>query len=69
MAQRDPEFRLDKTAFSVAELTDASDELAYWLSRPPEERLRAAEFIRQMVYGYDPTTVRLQRVFEVAELK
>jgi hypothetical protein len=63
------EFRLDKTAFSIVNLHDPPDDLAYWLTQTPETRLRAGEFIRQMVYGYDPATVRLQRVFEVGELK
>jgi len=36
-------FRLDRTQFSVARLTDRDDALEYWLSRPVEERLRALE--------------------------
>jgi hypothetical protein len=27
------------------------------------------ELQRQIIYGYDPATTRLQRVFEVVELK
>jgi hypothetical protein len=68
MAEDQPEYRLDKTAFSVADLTDEPDERAYWLSKTPEERLRAAEFLRQHLYGYDPATARLQRVFEVVDV-
>jgi hypothetical protein len=30
MAEDQPEYRLDKTAFSVANLTDEPDERAYW---------------------------------------
>jgi hypothetical protein len=59
--------RLDKTAFSVASLTDESDEKDYWLSKSSYERLRALELMRQIAYGYDPATERLQRVFEIAE--
>jgi hypothetical protein len=29
----------------------------------------ALELMRQKAYGYDPATARLQRVFEVAQLK
>jgi len=58
--------RIDRTAFDVVEL-GASDK-AYWLSRTPEERLNAAEKMRQMVYGYDRATSRLQRVFEIVEI-
>lgn len=63
------EYPLDKRAFSVGRLEDGPDERAYWFSKTPEERLRAAEFLRQSLYGYDPATVRLQRVFEVVEFK
>jgi hypothetical protein len=59
--------KLDKTAFSVASLTDESDEKQYWLTKSPYERLRALELMRQIIYGYDPSTERLQRFLEVAE--
>ena len=59
--------RLDRTVFSVASLTDESDEKQYWLTKSPYERLRALELMRQIIYGYDPSTERLQRFFEVAE--
>jgi len=59
--------KLDKTAFSVASLTDESDEKQYWLTKSPYERLRALELMRQIIYGYDPSTERLQRFFEVAQ--
>jgi hypothetical protein len=61
-------FSLDKNAFSVAALADESDERDYWKSKSVEERLEALEFMRQTMYGYDPTTTRLQRVLTVAEL-
>jgi hypothetical protein len=63
--------RLDKTVFRVFssfEEAEAADR-AYWHSRTPSERLIAVELMRQTVYGYDPATARLQRVFEVAQLK
>ena len=62
------ENRLDKTVFSVASLTDESDEKAYWLSRSHHERLQAIELMRQNIYGYDPATTRLQRVLTITEL-
>ena len=64
-----PSIRLDKTAFAVASLHEESDDKAYWLSRTPEERLEALELMRQVNYGYDPTTKGLQRVFEIAKLE
>ena len=58
---------LDKTAFSVASLSEPSDEMEYWLTKSPEERLAALETMRQIVYGYDPLTTRLQRILEIAQ--
>jgi hypothetical protein len=60
-------FRLDRTQFSIGDMHDPPDDVAYWRSRPPAERLAAVEFLRQTTYGYDPTTVRLQRVLEIAQ--
>jgi hypothetical protein len=31
--------------------------------------MEALEQIRQIVYGYDPSTTRLQRILEIADLK
>jgi len=57
----------DKTAFSVVSLNDAQDEKEYWLLQTEEKRLQAIEFMRQVMYGYDPSTTRLQRVLTVAK--
>ena len=60
--------KVDRTAFSVIPLEENdNDEKAYWLSKTPYERLDALETMRQILYGYDPTTTRLQRVFEVTQ--
>jgi hypothetical protein len=61
------EFRLDRSAVSVGRLDEPSDEKAYWLSKTPSERLIALEYLRQVAYGYDPATCRLQRVLEIAQ--
>ena len=63
------EVRMDKTAFSVVPLTEESDEKEYWQTKTPQERLETVELLRQLNYGYDPATTRLQRVLTVAELK
>lgn len=57
--------RMDKSAFSVRFLFDESDDLEYWLSKTPQERLEAQELMRQIAYGYDPSTERIQRVLEI----
>jgi hypothetical protein len=59
--------RVDRTAFTVASLSDPSDEKEYWLSKTPEERLEAVELMRQIVYG-DEAAKRLNKnVFEVTQ--
>ena len=58
---------IDRKAFSVASLREPPDDKAYWLSKTPHERLEAAEVMRQIVYGYDPSTTRLQRVLEITQ--
>jgi hypothetical protein len=61
--------RLDRAAFVVASLDDDSSEREHWRSKTPGQRMEALELMRQIIYGYDPATTRLQRVLEVAELE
>ena len=42
---------------------------AYWHSRTPMERLWALELMRQEAYGYNPATVSVQRILEIAQVK
>jgi len=58
---------LNKKVFSIGSVYDESDEKRYWLERTPEERLAALELNRKLVYGYDPSTARLQRDLEVID--
>ncbi len=61
-------FKMDKSAFSVCSFEEAEEQdKAYWLSKTPLERLAALEYMRQMVYGYDPDTARIQRILTVVE--
>ena len=46
----------------LQDLDSAKEDLEYWLSRPPEERIAAVEFLRRQWYG---NTERLQRVVRV----
>lgn len=61
-------FRLDKSALTVTSLSDESEEKQYWRHKTPEERWQAIEQMRQIIYGYDPLTSRLQRVLTIAQL-
>jgi hypothetical protein len=51
----------------VGSVLDESDEKAFWLSKTPLERLEALEYLREIAFGHDATTARLQRVLETAE--
>jgi hypothetical protein len=50
--------------FPVGKSGDANPDLTYWLSRPPEERLAAVEFLRSQV---DETSRRLQRIGRIVQ--
>lgn len=60
--------KLERSTVVVTDLNEQSDEKDYWLSVTANQRLEALEMMRQINYGYDPNTTRLQRVFEIAEL-
>jgi hypothetical protein len=61
--------KIDKTAITVVSSFEEADrqDRAYWHSKTPQERLEALEQIRQVGYGYDPASVRIQRFIEVVE--
>ena len=59
--------KVDKTTMVISSLDDPTDETIYWSTKTPSERLAALEVMRQIIYGYDPTTTRLQRVLTITE--
>lgn len=59
---------VDRSILTVASLKDADrDEMAYWHSKTPLERLAALELNRRIIYGDPPTG--FQRVLEIVERK
>jgi hypothetical protein len=63
------EDRLDKSAFSFTTLEQAdADDVAFWLSKSPAERIDGVEHLRRWLYGEDQVDAGLQRVFELAQL-
>jgi len=60
--------KVQRNALKVASLFDQSDDKSYWLSKTPYERLQAVELMRQIIYGYDPSATRLQRVLEITRM-
>jgi hypothetical protein len=63
------DFRIDKSAFSVAPLSQADDDIEFWLAKTPHERLEALEQLRQTIYGYTSEMARVERVFEVVKME
>ena len=63
------EAKMDRSVFEVDVLENQGNERSYWWSKTPAERMQALELMRQIIYGYDPATTRLQRILEVAELE
>ena len=64
-----PDFpKMAKDVYTVASLTDASDEKEFWRTKTPQQRLEALENLRRIVYGDVQSTARLQRVLEIAQL-
>lgn len=61
--------KVDRKVFSIVSTSEIKKDLTYWLTKTPEERMGAVEFLRQLIFGYNPITERLQRVFETAEFK
>ena len=58
--------KFNRGTFSIVTLDDEDiEDKTYWHSKSPKERLVALEYLRQVMYGYDPNTTRLQRVFEI----
>jgi len=60
--------QIDRSAFSVGSLADEPDDLGYWLSQKPEDRLAGIEFLRRQFYGDGACNMQIQRYFEVVEL-
>ena len=56
---------MDKNIIEV--LDKGQKDKPYWIDKSPEERLNHLEELRQIMYGYNPDTERLQRVFEIID--
>ncbi len=55
-------FRLDRTAFRINTFEEADSNIHYWVTRPLEERLRAADFLTRQAYNIAPDAeLRLDR--------
>ena len=61
--------RVNRAVISIGRLHDQPDDKAFWLKQSPVARLEAIELMRQTIYGYDPATLRLQRVLTITRLQ
>jgi len=59
-------FRINKTVLTI-DTIDSTDEKQFWMNKTPQERLEALEFLRQLVYGYDAASARLQRILVITQ--
>jgi hypothetical protein len=47
----------------------AEEDRTYWHSKTPAQRLAAAEQLRQIAFGYDPITARIQATAELLQFE
>ena len=59
--------KIDRTRVVISSLEEPTDEKAHWLNKSPAERMAAIETMRQILYGYDQSSSRLQRVYTITE--
>lgn len=57
---------MDKKHFKVRNIKDKDDALAYWLSRPPRERIEAVEILRKQFNGNTEGFQRIIRIIQQA---
>ncbi len=59
---------MDKTSVSLTSFKDGEEaDRRFWHAKSPSERLTALQYLRQMNYGHDPATARVQRHVEIVE--
>jgi hypothetical protein len=59
---------MDKKTLKITSVHDGDDH-SYWRKRPYLKRIEALEQLRRIIFGYDPSTERLQRTFTITQLK
>jgi len=53
-----------KKVIKIRNIKEKDDDLDYWISRPPHERIEAVEILRKQFNG---TTERFQRIIRVIQ--
>ncbi len=57
---------VDKTAFEIVDENESSSMVAYWRTRPIEERIAGVLRLREIFYGAE-ASARLRRVLEFVD--
>ena len=61
------EEKIKVESFSTGSFEDEPDDLTFWLSKTPEDRIEGVEFIRRQFYSYGKAEQEFRRFFEVVE--
>ncbi|MDD3544444.1 MAG: hypothetical protein PHG96_03685, partial [Kiritimatiellae bacterium] len=67
MAAKRIRWTLNRSVLSIVYEGSSDEDAVWWYKRTPNERFQHMEYLRQINYGYDPVTSRLQRVLEIVE--
>jgi len=59
---------MDKTILEITSLRDDEGQ-NYWGKKSYLERIEGLEQLRKIIFGYDPSTTRLQRTLTITKLK
>ena len=62
------ELRIDRKYFKITSLHKEEDDI-FWKHKTHQERIAGLEELRRIIFGYDPSTERLQRILTIAPLK
>ena len=54
--EREHSYRLDRTKITSLTFNEADDHVSYWLTKTEDERLNAACFIINQIFGVTPQT-------------
>lgn len=57
-------FRMNRAITNITKLGQETPNFEYWLTRSPERRISAIEFLRKQYHG---TESRLQRIYQIIE--
>ena len=61
--------RIDRTRLERSTFEDAdADDVAYWMSKTPSERIEGIEYLRRWLYGDAEIDAGVQRVLEFARV-